>query len=731
MPENYYVFPPVDPPTVLEIASEYIKTKGAHPEFFGALQVRIVQPSFKTGRTQVTLIVADSVRGRERSALQAALRVFIAVFKRISGQHDPSRTSGEVEGAVPFIGVLPELLRSQQSRAQLLSPKGQAFLAEYPLRPQEHMLVAQAISSDRAATIYRTLQFYTTHVRVGVGESQGETFYLFHVSDDLDRGSDFRSALSADLLKDCVELDCYLELVSGLVVALPSDIVPHRDSLARFAEVVKALAHTMGRKPPSQDSTALAIGLAAGEHASLRYTADILFVEEWQAAPPTDSLTHFELLPLDNSAHGLKELRHQIDAAMPRIGYSLQLRPSSYRYYEAAEYDRLCLLLEKIQDRLIELESLEAKRPKLYRFTQAQLPQLADVLRSYRPDRLQQLKYGFQATTSYHREGLHFIFVDSGIEMSELDPLTWWEDSPTQPMEFWLDPHWAYHYQSKNQAQVFVPRGTRLYPSMHSWSVETFDEYLREILGETYHGVFDVQSISPRPIYIFDGDCGRDGNIRIMLLDLDAFVPVTSPRCLGWLNSNLHTLDRLGVEGFIAAVADQSSIELKTSAIQAETDSLLREFGEEAERIGESLAGQTRALFDILNTELNKIIADTEKFVNDAQSLNQRLLSLRILHAQTTENASAGEQLVRLAHNEAIALDKHVLSVKGTVERQLSGADQELDGLSHQVESRVQGFRQTQQEILATIEQLRELLRRRPRRHSGEHSPEPRDWHLK
>ncbi len=120
-----------------------------------------------------------------------------------------------------------------------------------------------------------------------------------------------------------------------------------------------------------------------------------------------------------------------------------------------------------------------------------------------------------------------------------MDQLGFWERDGQPPIQFWLDPFWARHYHGRGESLIFVPDRHYLSPMMHPASADQIDAYLREIIGQWFHGkVWRAEASPTRPIYLFDPDLAGPGHLTIAVLNLDQFVPLTQK--LDWLNANLH-----------------------------------------------------------------------------------------------------------------------------------------------------------------------------------------------
>ncbi|MCP4535746.1 MAG: hypothetical protein GY832_01200 [Chloroflexi bacterium] len=727
MSERIFEFTELTATSTLQLLAEYLDADGALPELIEEMQIRVIPPpQVLEAKSSFDVLLSDPYKNASQK--HAAVDALIDIYRGITGKDGPvfGLESDRSTKPQPLLSTLHELLKSDKLKRDVMS--GRASDLPGHLIQDENILLACNITTSRGAEIFGQL-YLATQVQVASAQvsipNGVDQYILYHIKNDKIRGSDFVSGWRAELFKECVSLCCYQDKQTKYIVGMPESIVPRHDNLAYFCRILLKAPALFGGIPLQDNAETPSKILAVisppnvcshGTLTRILHTGGLHFVEEWRMAPTTASLTRCELLPLENSADGLEKLRRRIDEAVPRSGYQLELRHCRCQHPNEDEYAQLWRRQDQINDRMIELESLRRNRPRprLYRFTQEQLPILADVLRSYCPDKLNKLRYGFYASRGYYPEGLHFIYANFDVTMSEMDPLVWWGDSETQPIEFWLDPHWAYYYRSDSYSQVFVPRGTRLYPSMHSWDVRTMDEYLKIILSEHYHGQGGVMALDQveLPLYVFDGALGYDQKLYVIILDLEQFVPISSPECLGWLNENLYLLDQWDdTKNLIHSISDTLTDERIRSAVFSTAESTEREFDKLGHTFRKTLQDKTSILFKAINQELETIIKDTEKFVVDANDLCGRAKKLWLQYESMDEQTEKTEQLVELTDKERQALASHITNLEESVNEKVQQAENKRIDLEQSVDRQVAELENTREKLQTKIHELSTRLK--------------------
>ncbi|MCP4154334.1 MAG: hypothetical protein GY757_41805, partial [bacterium] len=341
-------------------------------------------------------------------------------------------------------------------------------------------------------------------------------------------------------------------------------------------------------------------------------------------AKPAEGYATFELLDLKPTEMQLDMLQANLQSAAPDVGYRLELRPT--RHLETNKTERLYEEKARIEYQLAYLESISHPRPVLFRFTQKQLPALADVIRSFplKVIRDSGLKYGFQATRN-EPAGLHFVLVEPGETiMNGLDPLPLHGDLDTSPMRYRLDPFWARHYHEPGgNSLVFVPEGSALFPSMHDWDRGSMDSYLRETMQHWFTGQAGAGELPGQPIYIFDGESRPDSEIRISVLDGEALKPLHTR--LGWINDNLTVLHAVGIETLITSLAKDVSWQELYKELMDDANTLREDFETTAVSAGKQVADMMQGMTETLTGEVNRVVDRTFQMVEEVTDLDREL----------------------------------------------------------------------------------------------------------
>lgn len=644
---------------------------------------------------------------KELSQQKAALDALREAYRRLTTR--PPRTDREDHSPQAWPWPLCVIKLLEHSRWQ----EGATAV---PL-DNESLFVGRDLTHRRAAEILTDLSFFGTHTLAAGTTTADGAFDLFHVKTEAERKSALPSALAGDFFSDCTRLAAYS--CHGAIVFLPPNFNPQTEALAHFCMLLEAgwPAFFGSDLRRLYDRLAAVIAEESANETTgateRRYTllglADLEFRSQVGYAPDAESLAGCEVFELRTSSERAAHLRDEIARAKPPIGYHLELRRTRYRDVSQVQFERLQRRQEEIEQQLAYLTSIAQPSPMLLRFTQRQLPALADLLRSY-PGRVLEegrIKYGFQATR-LHPEGLHFLWIEPDVVMTEMDPLMRWQKSDDLPMRFWLDPFWARYYHGQgNPCLVFTPHGMALFPSMHAWDVGSMDAYMREIMGVWFHGSLDVRTIPARPIYLFDGIADADAKIEITVLDFDGFQPLKAR--LGWMTDHLTILDDLGAERFIEELARMIKDRTIDEGMAARAEEAQHKFDHAADGVSGHVAEHTIALTRLITRELDRIIDETNTTTAQARALNERLLDLRALYETMAQVNREAETLTAETRKKLREVRQTTDQLATEVEHELSRAEDVRAQLDRQIGAAIDSLRSTRYTLQHRLDDLKQM----------------------
>jgi len=701
--ELYFLLDELTPAQALQVLAQSAEETGGAA--LDTIRLRTFSSEFYG--TSVTLIAPDfhAQRGakKELQTQRDALDRIIDTYRTVTSR-EPRR--GEPDG---------EMLTVAHGAGWLISNS----LARPAVTPQagEYLLIARDADPARAATIVEDLHFHTIETRITVARTTAEqrVVHLFHLLDDHKRRSTFQSARAGELFADCVLLTGFAD--HGLTVFLPENSQPGRESLHYFCRLLRAAPGLFSRNGRAVEAGLLAAIDAQpmaetvtkdAHHYDLYYLGGLSFFSQIEFAPPIPEHIDIEVHDLATSASDLQTLRAAIAEAEPFIAYRLALRRGHYQEFKLNEYERLSQQQLDIEYRLAYLSSIKAERPTLLRFTQQQLPALADVMRCFSMKFLQgeDLLYGFQAVERHHPAGLHYLLKSPHAVMDEMDPLPLWGDLNKLAMHFWLDPLWSRYYGGRgNECWVFVPTGMTLFPPMHCWDATEMDAYLRDVLSQWFHGQHGVASIPEKAIYLFEPSPHAPDEIHISVLNRANFQPLHTQ--LGWFNDNLAIMNELSVDGFIQTLADDMAKRDIAARVGQAAQQMIATFEATAARTSQQVAEKTQELTTVITQELNRIIQKAQTTTEEIRDLNLRLAKLQLLYDDMCKAAVAAEALI--THNEQTtdATVAFTSNLRQRVETTLADAQQARQEVQARVAKELDVMQQTHADLQAMLENLR------------------------
>jgi hypothetical protein len=691
-----FLYGELSPSEVLEVLAGL----GDHLHTLRQRGIRIVRLSQGALGTYSGIFVPDT------GGQDLAERRLREVLQELRPQAEP-RTLQLAEGqAMTLESAILWLLISSHGEAESSQP-GEG----------EWLVVAPDLGTEAVAKLAEDLRFHATAMYLAPGRTRsGGQIYLFHLKADSRRKSSFQSFVTAGGLQGgdlLAAFDC-----QGDTFFLPVEHAPSRRALAAFRQIILRVPQLLGVNQVQADDRGrlLAIVLRTADkrlRANLLILGQVAFVDQIKVAPTVVSYIDLEVEPLQADETAVQALRNAVAEAKPQVGYRLELRHSSYRRGSDREIRRLSERLADLRHRLSYARSLQRTYPRLLRFSQRQVPALADAIRCFPMQTVSEglVTYGFQASTTDagDSKGWHFLLFDSAdAKMREPYPPWQWLDLGSETRFFWLDPLWAEHSFDQGTASlVFVPKGLSLFPTLHAWEPEEIDSQLRKTVSEWFPGSAKRFAQLRQPVYVFDGEPEANGKIYLQVLDRQAFKPLSET--IGWINDHLvlHRSES-GVEELISSLArDATQRELADAMREAAKQSRQR-FADTAQRVNQAIAAEASELLDVMTREVTEIASKCRQ--GEAQ-VDELVKALQTMEEAVREAVAAPGKVERAITVADQAADRR-LRLLAEVERKLSKGSTQRDALTKRSAAEITKQQETEAE-------LRKRLRRPRRRRRG------------
>lgn len=683
MSDQYFIFDRLTASQALELLARTAEgTQGR-----GLEGVRVLLPAAGAVTRSVTIQWPDPVAGRwsstDREQSKVALETHARpAYKALTNLVHRSPSTPQLLGELLGPGAVALLLNGVgPDTAQVCS--------------DEYLLVVRGKPPADAAQLADRLRGVATSVRWAPAvAADGQEIWFMHLLDDRSRKGLLRGAFFGQIFGDHPALGCYTDGTSRGF--LPQDVQPAAPVFAAFCRLVRAAPGIFGGTASARRGHNLLFAVipaattAAGApqpHLGY-YLADLTFEEGVTLTPGAAMYASCEIVRFVPSRTGVESLRKRIEAAQPSMGYRLELRATSATVSVSDELESVEREILRLEYRRAYLETLEQPRPRLLRFSQRQLPALADFIRCYSQDVLKEgkLLYGYQAGSYDPDEGVHYLFVPPDVKgMAELDPLMLWGHLGSQPISFCLDPYWSPHYYAPGiESLVFVPEGTALFPPMHPWDEESMDEYLRESAARWFHGELDVAAIPAKPIYLFDGKPSPTEPMRLSVLNRDTFQPLKTR--LGWLNDNLvpiHALDERSA--FMEKLANDITRQQLAETVAAHATQAHKAFENTAMQASQGVAEEVRQLTTAVTEGIQALVDKTVETAKRITELNKRVDTLKIDLSGAAATVQRSEDLIKRADGQAAALHARNLRVRKDVDAAIAEANATNQRVTEQI----------------------------------------------
>jgi hypothetical protein len=576
----------------------------------------------------------------------------------------------------------------------------------------EWLVVASGLDQEQAARLAEDLRFHATAMHLApTRERSGNQLFLFHLCADTRRKSSFHSFVTGGGLQGgelLAAFDC-----QGQLIFLPAEHAPSRRALAAFRRVVTGTPRLLGVRQLEPDASGrlLAIALRKIEgrlRANLLLLSQVAFVDQMKAAPPAAPYIDLDVQALQADEPALEALRRAVAGSEPRVGYRLELRHTTRSQGSDRELRRLSERIADLQHRLSYARSLQRSYPVLLRFSQRQLPALADAVRCFPMQTLNQglVSYGFQASgaTSGSAGGWHFLLYDAtDARMEEPYPPWRWRELGDETRFFQLDPFWAEHcFAQGTTSMVFVPQGMTLFPTLHAWAPEEIDRHLLRTVSEWFPGCSETFAGLQQPIYVFDGAPEPDASIHLQVLDRAQLRPLVEK--IGWINDHL-VLHRAvaDAEQLISALAADISQHELAREMRGRARASREAFRETAQQVHRALSAEASELMTVMTEE----IAEIARRCREGEArIAELLTALEQMEEAIKSVAATPGQVERVVTSTDKAAARR-LQVLAEIERKLIRGSARRDALVKRCAGEIDQLHEAEAELHRRLQQPR------------------------
>jgi len=707
VPENRIYLEQLAPDQALNLLDEAVNE--GMGSWLAEITLEVTQSAF--GHT-VSLVVPESPASHNVKQVKLArhnLSRLVSLYHSLSGA-EPRRAEARPGGLALAEGLVWLLLNSE--------PGDQRFTAD---NRTELLLVAHDLSAEDAASLFEDLRFHATHTRLATANDQTGDIWVFHLRDDPQRHSSLASLVAAGTMGNRPLLICHQ--VDQRKIFLPESCQASEVALGFFCRIlvgVPELLKLIGEPPESGMFVAIdprTSGADTVEYQIL-YLARLSFLSQSLLAPAPGPQAQIQVHHLADSKEALAKLRHALARVEPAIGYKLELRHTTYKEPVELERSRLLERQAELDYRIAYLNSISEPRPQLLRFTQQQLPALADVVRAFPVKVLREgfPKYGYQShprTTGARTEGeavagYHYVLIEpEDAVFAEMDPLLLWERLDDKPMRFHLDPFWARYYHGQgNSCLIFVPQGAALFPTMHGWDVDSMDTYMRETMSAWFAGRGQSVKIPRRPIFIFEGQSEAKAPIKITVLDRDSLAPLRTR--LGWINDHLSVADTVGLEKFVHAMSTDTGRLEMARRLKGEAQESQHEFDRMVQETNRQIASRLDELTTVVTEEFNHLVAETHQTTVKIKEYYDYLEQLTVLCDASKKSADLAYSTLNDTEEHQEEVSDYLVKLEQRVERELANAYKVRRAMKGRVERTIRELGTTHEELK---QQLKDALR--------------------
>jgi len=529
-----------------------------------------------------------------------------------------------------FVKLPGRLFPLHEGLARLLLYSEDSGVAAEP-DPAQNLLIATDIEPEHTAWIYHSLCRRATHTRLASARFDGVQRCFFHVLHDRERGSAFIPPEEDGFFSGCAHLIGYpvQEDRQERLIFLPeyrsADHQGRRRrlrvdvrALEAFGAILIQLPEWFGSSDSSSQLLAAIEGpLGASQQDFRCYLLSALSFTD-QAALLSREWSQIDIrVPVQTQPQEAREQLQKLVQSDSRSARRVWLMPIRHRQYDGGRHRQLKRRLIRLQQEIHNLESAQAPRPSLFRFSHHQFPALVRALRYIDKPLLRNgdVLYGFHASEA-HPKGLHYLegAPDAAPEIRRaLSHAGLFGETVAR---YQLDVFWSgYYHDGSRRSHLYVPEGAALYPPIHSWEAEEIDAYIADLIGERR-----VEGIGS-PVYIVDGRTGSEARLEIVVLDHEKMLPPAVR--IGWFNDCLTLSESQNLESVIqenAALLTQFQIAEK---LRDRSEELIARFERATEQIRAMLLERADTLL------FENLAEEMEQFVEDAGARAQKIAELR------------------------------------------------------------------------------------------------------
>ncbi len=419
------------------------------------------------------------------------------------------------------------------------------------------------------------------------------------------------------------------------IVFAPADPAPDVEALLSLSKIVGRAPATFMVDPDHLPETLMAVvpGAEAGSWCGVML-GERSFLRESQLGRPALRL---EFPRLKDEETARKELDAELSPLLERTGSRITLHPGFSADQDEALARRLLQRAEELELRanliLERRDDLEIPM-ELLRFSQAQLPALAEYLSQFHRRSFPDITYASHFDDS--RGAWHYLLYDaSAVDVAPILSEAGFGRYGPEPIRFQLDPLWRRDHPGLDGADrwVFVPRGTALLPAFRTWAKAERDEFLGD-LAERWAEGNGRTTIPKKAIFVFSGETRWDSELGVRLLDRDGFAPLAAK--VGWLNRNLHLRRLLTSEELIDLIGRTAALDQLCKDQEALARGSGVRFKKVAEDVASSLAESIRVVVEAADEQAREFTQLIEKWKKDLHeheeavgAFQQLLLSAR------------------------------------------------------------------------------------------------------
>jgi len=563
----------------------------------------------------------------------------------------------------------------------------------------ERLFMSSRVSPKTVVTTLQRLERFSTPARVArLQSAAGAEVWLLHVLVDRTRHSGFSGLEAIGLLKK----DSWEPLTGyeseGCRLFLNADVPLSRDLLPPLWRLISNdhAASILALTPQGPRDERFYV-LCRTERASIAGNAferialpDRAFVDSLEVGFVPAASVRVSAL---SARAGAPNLAASLGEHAPSRGYRLTLESTRAIEEAGRDLDRLRSQQAYLSQRVAYAESLLRPRPRLLRFTSAQLKALAHTIYSFDPDSLfrarPHVRYAFRATPD-DPAGRHYLWIDPEAVRRTPDPLALYEASP--PIRFWLDPTWGRHYQDDGGAGcVFVPEQTALAPPLHAWIPGDMDAHLRRVFG----------SPSGSHVYVLDRAGGGPGALELTLFERDAFKSIDTS--VSWLNDHITVAERLDVATAVRETAAAARGELLSARAAAAASAAGRDFQREAAHTRQRFMKDLDAVISSINRCTFEVLQRAHLAVDGMKRLDEDLHALADIRERSAGIASVND-LLNCVDGAATALRDRVSALERQVGEALRQADEQSAAEQRRVEAFIQSLETRRDELRARLQ---------------------------